>query len=78
MRNILSKTKTTLAEAFSTPTNCGLILLCSLISLAGLCASASECAKMRDEMGQLSQDLDALQESQYDLMEYIILRDLSE
>jgi len=33
---------------------------------------------MRDEMGQLSQDLDALQESQYDLMEYIILRDLSE
>ena len=78
MRNVLTKMKTTLAEAFSTPTNCGLILLCSFISLAGLFGATIECGQMRDEMEQLSQDFEALQESQYDLMEYIILKDLSE
>ena len=85
MRNFLTKIKTTLAEAFSTPTNCGLIILCSFISVSGLLAAAYECGEMRDDMETLSQDFDALvqdfkdlEEHQYDLMEYIILRDLGE
>ena len=80
MRNFLKEIRTTLVNVLSTPTlhNCGLIILCALISLAGLCASASECAKMRGDMEKLAQDFNDIQESQYDLMEYIILRDLGE
>tara|TARA_R100000656_G_scaffold65602_2_gene49956 strand:- start:219 stop:455 length:237 start_codon:yes stop_codon:yes gene_type:complete len=78
MRNFLTKIKTTLAETFNTPTNCGLIILCSFISVAGLLSAAYECGVMRDDMETLSQDFKDLEERQYDLMEYIILRDLGE